>query len=128
MIMLPSASAVVAKDRRSSGTVEAVRLTMGTYLCDLAAMSNQETAGAGELVGLTWQDPDGQFLVREIRAGKLKCFRRFGLVFVDLPGVLIVAASLELFDAVFVQFFIGLARGVVIGRHLCLPGPEKPRS
>jgi hypothetical protein len=64
----------------------------------------------------------------KVGAGKLKRLRRLGLVFVYLSGVLIVTASLELFNAVFIQFFIGLARGVVIGRHLCLPGPEKPRS
>src|SRR4029450_2659538 len=66
--------------------------------------------------------------MREICARKLECFRRLGLVFVYLSGVLIVTASLELFDAVFIQFFIGLARGVVIGRHLCLSRAQKPRS
>src|SRR6188472_3388528 len=66
--------------------------------------------------------------MREVCARKLECFRRLGLVFVYLSGVFIVTAGLELFNAVFVQFFFGLARGVVIGRHLCLPGLEKPRS
>jgi hypothetical protein len=108
----------------SSRAVEAVSLSMRANLSDLAAMSYQETASARELVGLTWQYPDSQLLMREVGARKLECFRRLGLVFVNLSGVLIVAASLELFDAVFIQFFIGLARGVVIGRHLCLPGPE----
>src|SRR4029453_11831670 len=70
----------------------------------------------------------GHIFVGEVRAGKLKRFSRLGLVFVDLPRVLIVTASLELFDAVFIQFFIGLARAVVIGCHLCLLGLEKPKS
>jgi hypothetical protein len=113
---------------RSSGAVEAVSLSMRTYLSDLAAVPYQKTAGTGEFVGLTWQYPDGQFFMGKVCARKLECFRRLGLVFVYLSGVLIVTASLQLFDAVFVQFFFGLARGVVIGRHLCLPGLEKPRS
>src|SRR4029453_167120 len=66
--------------------------------------------------------------MREVCARKLECFRCLGLVFLYFSGVFIVTAGLELFDAVFVQFFFGLARGVVIGRHLCLPGLEKPRS
>src|SRR4029450_3991825 len=113
---------------RSACAVEAVRIPIGTQLSDLAAMSYQEAAGTGEFIGLSRQHPNGQLFVRQVRARKLECFRGLRLVFVDLPRVLIVAASLELFDAVFVQFFIGLARGVVIGRHLCLPGLEKPRS
>src|SRR5829696_2590139 len=91
-------------------------------------MSYQEAASAGELIRLARQHPNGELLVGEVRAWKLEGFGRLGLVFVNLAGVLVVTASLELFDAVFIQFFVGLARGVVIGRHLCLPGPEKPRS
>src|SRR5215203_1693132 len=91
-------------------------------------MSYQEAASAGELIRLARQHPNGELLVGEVRAWKFEGFGRLGLVFVNLAGVLVVTASLELFDAVFIQFFIGLARGVVIGRHLCLPGPEKPRS
>jgi hypothetical protein len=112
----------------SSGAIEAIGFPIGTYLSNLAAMPYQKTAGAGELIGLSWQYSDSQLFMREVGAWKLKRFRRLSLIFVNLSGVLIVAASLELFDAVFVQFFIGLARGVVIGRHLCLPGPDKPRS
>jgi hypothetical protein len=112
---------------RSARTVETVGVPIGTQLGDLAAMSYQEAASTGELVRLARQHPNGQLLVREVCAWKLKCFCRLRLVFVNLPRVLIVTASLELFDAVFVQFFVGLARGVVIGRHLCLPGPEKPK-
>src|SRR5215208_6396424 len=89
-------------------------------------MSYQEAASASELIRLARQHPNGELLVGEIRAWKLEGFGRLGLVFVNLAGVLVVTASLELFDAVFIQFFVGLARGVVIGRHLCLPGLESP--
>jgi len=87
-------------------------------------MPHQKTTSTGELIGLAGKHPDRQLFVREISARKLEGFRRLSLVFVNLPRVLIVAASLEFFDAVFTEFFFGLARGVVIGRHLCLPGPK----
>jgi hypothetical protein len=38
----------------SSRAVEAVSLSIGTNLGDLAAMPYQETASAGELIGLAW--------------------------------------------------------------------------
>jgi hypothetical protein len=91
-------------------------------------MPYQETASAGELIRLPRQHANRQLFMGEVRAGKLKGFRRLGLVFVNLPGVLIVAASFEFLNAVFAEFFIGLARGVVIGRHLCLSRAQKPRS
>ena len=63
-------------------------------------------------------DLDGQLLVGEVGAGQLERLGGLGLVLVDLAGVLVVTARLELFDALLGLVFLGLARGVVVGRHV----------
>jgi hypothetical protein len=60
---------------------------------------DQEAAHAGELVVLAGHHLDGQLLVGEVGAGELEGLGRFGLVLVDLAGVLVMPAGLELFDA-----------------------------
>ncbi len=49
----PSGSLVPVGCLASAGTIEAVRLAVGSLLGDLAAVPDQETAGTGELVDLT---------------------------------------------------------------------------
>ncbi|SPD86602.1 protein of unknown function [Micropruina glycogenica] len=63
------------------------------------------------------QHPHRQFLVRQVRAGQLEGLGSLDLVLVDLAAVLVVAAGLEFFDAVF-ALFVGLPRSVVVGCHL----------
>src|SRR4051794_9813454 len=101
-----------------ASTVEAVRIPVGALLRDLAAVPDQEAAGAGELVRLAREHPDGQLLVGEVGARQLERLRGLGLVLVDLAGVLVVTTGLELLDAVFVELLVGLAWGVVVSRHL----------
>jgi hypothetical protein len=81
---------------------------------------HQEAAGAGELVGLPRQDPDGQLLVRQVCAGQLEAFGCLRLVLVDLARVLVRAASLQLLDRVFFELFVGLSGRVLVGRHQVL--------
>src|SRR5438270_530949 len=76
-----------------------------------------------------------QFLVAQVRAGQLEALRGLGLVLVDLAGVLVVTACLQLLDRLFGSVLVRLARGVVISRHgvslpssypwCCLLSPER---
>src|SRR6476619_5869442 len=83
----------------------------------LRAVVHQEAAHAGELVLLLRLDLDGQLLVGQVGAGELEGLSGLRLVLVDLAGVLVVPARLELLDRLFGLLVVVLARGVVIGRH-----------
>src|SRR4051812_8359989 len=108
---------------RPSGAVAADQLLL---VRELAAVVHQEAAHAGELVQLLGLDLDGQLLVRQVRAGELEGLGGFRLVLVDLPGVLVVTARLELLEAVLVLLFLGLPRCVVVGCHSFSPAPKSP--
>src|SRR3954465_13074406 len=84
---------------------------------ELAAVMHEEAAHAGELVVLPRTHLHRELLVREVRARQLEGLGRLGLVLVDLAGVLVVTARLELFDALLGLVFLVLARCVVISRH-----------
>src|SRR6478735_1944126 len=105
----------------ASGAVAADELLL---VRELAAVVHEETAHAGELVQLLGLHLDRQLLVREVSAGKLEGLGCFGLVLVDLPGVLVVTPRLELFEAVLVLLFLGLPRCVVVGCHSFSPAPK----
>src|SRR5579883_50109 len=92
----------------------------------LAAVVNQEAARAGELVRLPWQDPDAQFLVGQVGAGKLD--RLLGLVAVHDAAALVHATRLEFLDAVLTDVVIGLTRGVIVSGHLSPSGGAVVRS
>src|SRR4051794_11905926 len=112
-----------------SRTVEADHLLR---VRQLAPVVDQEAAHAGELVVLLGLHLDCELLVRQVRTRKLEGLGRFGLVLVDLAGVLVVASSLQLFDALFGLVFLTLARCVVVRRHVShslrpfLVAPVKP--
>jgi hypothetical protein len=88
---------------------------------------HQEAAHARELVLLAWHHLDRQLLVREVGAGQLEGLGGFGLVLIDLAGVLVVPTRLELFDALFGLVFLVLARCVVVGGQACVSfSPSAP--
>ena len=62
-------------------------------------MVHQEAAHAGELVFLARHDLDGQLFVGQVGTRELEGLRGLCLVLVDLAGVLVVPAGLELLDA-----------------------------
>jgi hypothetical protein len=64
--------------------------------------------------------------VRQVCSRELEGLGRLGLVLVDLPGVLVVTARLELLEAVLVLLFLGLAWCVVVGCHLVLSCSQVP--
>jgi hypothetical protein len=84
---------------------------------------HEEAVHAGELVILLRLDLDSELFVRQVGTGKLERFGGLGLVLVDLAGVLVVAASLELLDALFGLFVLVLAWCVVVSRHDGSPLP-----
>src|SRR6059058_706155 len=84
---------------------------------------DQETAHAGELVVLPWPHLHRELLVREVGTGQLEGLGRLGLVLVDLPGVLVVPASLELLETLLALVFLALARSVVVSCHVPSPCP-----
>src|SRR3954449_4722608 len=101
--------------RASRCTVEADHLLR---VRQLAPVVDQEAAHAGELVLLLGLHLYRELLVRQVCAGELEGLGRLGLVLVDLAGVLVVATSLELFDALFGLVFFTLAWCVVVSRHV----------
>src|SRR4051794_1771293 len=98
-----------------SRTVEADHLLR---IRQLAPVMDQEAAHAGEFVLLLGLHLDCELLVRQVRTRKLEGLCGFRLVLVDLAGVLVVAASLQLFDALFGLVFVTLAGRVVVRRHV----------
>ena len=82
-----------------------------------AAVLHEEAARAGELVLLLGQHADGELLVGQVGTRELEGLGRLGLVLVDLAGVLVVPASLELLDALLAGLVVGLARSVVVSSH-----------
>src|SRR5512144_1478947 len=101
---------------------------------ELAAVVDEEAARARELVRLPREHPDAELLPRQVRTGELQRLGQLGLVDVDDAGGLVDAPCLELLDAVLAELVVGLARGVVVGRHgnaalrplLVLPGSVLP--
>ena len=89
-------------------------------LGELRAVVHQEAARAGELVGALRQNANAQGLIGEVSAGQLDRLSEFSLVEIDHRGRLFRTPRLELFDALFGEFVVGLAWGVVIGCHVAL--------
>ena len=109
---------------------DCVRRSLADHLLrvrELAAVVHQEAAHAGELVLLLGLHLDSELLVGQVRARQLERLGGLGLVLVDLAGVLVVAARLELLDALLGLVFLALARCVVVGRHR-LHSPVTPWS
>src|SRR5699024_9124046 len=93
---------------------------------DLAAVLDEEAAGAGELVRLAGQHPHRQLLPREVRPRELVRVRGLGLVLVDGGGGGLVPPALQLLDGVVARLLVVLARGVVIcGHQRSVPGSRR---
>jgi hypothetical protein len=84
-------------------------------------MMYQEATRTGELVCLFWNYPNSQFFTGEIRSWQFQVLR--GILFVDihLTGLSIRSLTLYFRHELFVGFFIGLSRRVIICRHLAPP-------
>jgi hypothetical protein len=83
-------------------------------------MLNEETGGAGELIGLFRRYLNGQNLVREIGSGELIRLGQIGFVLVYLAGrlVLLPRGKAAGFQTLFLLFVFGLA-GCVVVRGQC---------
>lgn len=83
-------------------------------------MLNEETGGAGELIGLFRRYLNGQNLVREIGAGELITLGQLGFVVVYLAGRLVLLPRGEAtgLSTLFLLFVFGLA-GCVVVRGQC---------
>src|SRR5699024_8058851 len=93
---------------------------------DLAAVLDEEAAGAGELVRLSGQHPHRQLLTGEVGARELVRVRGLGLVLVDGGGRGLVPPALQLLAGVVVRLAGVLARGVVIcGHQRSVPGSRR---
>src|SRR5699024_1332725 len=93
---------------------------------DLAAVLDEEAAGAGELVRLSGQHPHRQLLAGEVGARELVRVRGLGLVLVDGRGRGLVPPTLQLLDGVVVRLVVVLARGVVLcGQQRSVPGSRR---
>jgi hypothetical protein len=99
---------------QSVGTVGADQLTVTAVLgVQLAAVLDQQAAGAGELVLLTRQDLHRQFLTGEVRTGQLEALGGVGLLLIDAGGRrLLRAPGLQFLDRVGLEVLVGLARCV----------------
>src|SRR6185437_15657682 len=97
-----------------------------------AAVVHQEAAGAGELIVLLRQHPDGQLLTGhagQVRARQLERLGQFGLVHIDRSGLSLRTASLQFFEGILVQFVnVSTAGGVVVGSHLVVTPRSVARS
>src|ERR1044072_7757810 len=113
-----------ATERFPSGAVAADVLAVA-LLGQPAPVMHQEALRARELVGLLGHDANRQVLTGqagEVCAGQLEALRCFGLVDVDDPGLVLVAARLEFLERVLGEV-VGLATAwrVVIGGHGLAP-------
>src|SRR5690606_30939631 len=113
----PGAAGVSDRRRASGGALGADELTV-LLVRELAAVVDEEAAAAGELVGLTRQDADGQVLAGEVGAGELEALGGLDLVLVDDARALVGAPRLQLLERVLAEVLVRLARGVVVGCHV----------
>jgi hypothetical protein len=104
-----------ASDALSAG-VEAFGLPS-----QLAAVMDQETHTAGELVFLSRQNAHSKRLRRQVRARELEVLGRLSLVHVYRRRSFVIASRFQFFETVFSQLFVSLTGRVVISRHFVTP-------
>ena len=79
---------------------------------------HQETARAGELIGLLGHHPDREFLARQVSAGQLEVLGRVGFIDINDGGLRLVASCFQFLQRVLGNLVsLRTPRGVVIGSH-----------
>ncbi len=81
--------------RTSGGTFAADERPSGAAR-ELASVVHEEAAGAGELIGLARQHPDGEHLTGQVGPGQLERLGEIRLVLVDRAGLRLGPPCLEL--------------------------------
>ena len=104
-----------APPRGLSGRAHDADGAEGGLVVDLGAVLDEEALDAGELVVLRGQHDDVELEVGEVGTGQFEPGRVVGVFVADRTGELVGHALLQGLDRLAVV--VGLAGGVVIGRH-----------